>query len=180
MVSSARMAKIKAISYRCAIYTIALYILAIAQVSFFGKINLFGATPDLLLAAIAVLCMKEEHNICMICGIISGFFYFALGGGQSPLYIIFSFFCAYLFYFVAEHSPSRKFVSYLTLCALMFAAKAVFNIIETSLFSSSFVVIRIFGTVVLPEYVSSMAFCSVSYLLFSIIAGLIHKKSTKG
>ena len=75
VLSSTQLARIKAVGYKCTIYAIALYFLAIAQVTFFNKINLFGAPPDLLLAAIAVLCIKEDHKICSICGIISGFFY---------------------------------------------------------------------------------------------------------
>ena len=180
MLSSTQLARIKAVGYKCTIYAIALYLLAIAQVTFFNKINLFGAPPDLLLAAIAVLCIKEDHKICSICGIISGFFYCALGGGQSPLYMIFSFLCAYIFFFVAERSKKQTIRSYLILCVLMFAAKAIFNMIDTSLFSSSFVLIRIFISAVLPEYVSSMAFCLVSYFLFGLITALVNKKSQKG
>lgn len=180
ILSSTQLARIKSMGYKCTIYAIALYILAIAQVTFFNKINLFGAPPDLLLAAIATLCMKEEHKICSICGIVSGFFYCALGGAQSPLYMIFSFLCAYIFFFMAERSKKQTIRSYFTLCALIFAVKAVFNIVETSIFSSSFVLIRIFVSAVLPEYISSMAFCLLSYFLFGLIAALINKKSQKG
>ena len=179
MISAAQSAKIKSIAYKCAIYTVALFILAIAQTVFFSKINVLSATPDLLLAAIVLLCMKEDHRVCSICAIVSGVFYCALGAAEHPVYIIFSFLCGYILWIIAERSFGRGFKSYLALSALTFCIKGLFNLAYLSLFSSSFPLIRILMSIALPEIISSMVFCAVPYVIFSTLHKLINKKSSK-
>ena len=178
MISAAQTAKIKTIAYKCAIYTVALFILAVAQTVFFSKINLLSATPDLLLAAIVLLCMNEDHRVCSICAIVSGFFYSALGAAEHPVYIIFSFLCGYILWIIAERSFGKGYRSFLALSALTFCAKGLFNLAYLSLFSNSFPLIRILVSIVLPEIISSMVFCSISYILFYTLYKLINKKSS--
>lgn len=176
-ISSARYAKIKLILYKCSIYALALFFVGIAQVSFFSKINVLGATPDLLLAATAALCIKEDHRVASICGIISGFLYCSLGGIKYPIYILFSFLCAYCLKIVALRSFGTNFPSFCALALIAFGAKAIFNIVDTSIFSNSFVVFRALWQIALPELISSALFCSLSYFIISILSNLINKKS---
>lgn len=179
MISAAQTAKIKAIAYKCAIYSLALFLLGIAQVTFFSKITLFSATPDLLLGSIALLCIKEDHKVTSICAIVSGVFYCAFGGIQYPVYIIFSFLCGYLAWIIAGRVFGKSYPSYLALCALIFGAKGIFNFFYSVLFSSSFALIRTVVSIVIPEFVSSMIFCSLSYLLFNTLHKLLNRKSRK-
>lgn len=179
MMSAAHTTKLKTIIYKCSIYAIALFIVAIAQVTFFSKINILSATPDLLLASVVLLCLKEEHKISTICAIISGFFYCAFGCVEYPIYILFSFLCGYILWIVAEHSLGKNYFSFLALSALAFLAKVFFNIAYSSLFSANFAFVRTLTSIVFPEFISSMIFCSISFALFSLINLLINKKSQK-
>lgn len=176
-ISGAQYAKIKVLLYKCSLYAIILFLIAVAQVSFFTKINILGATPDLLLAAVVALCIKEEHKIASICGIISGFLYCSLGGIKYPIYILFSFLCAYTLKIIALRSLGTNYPSFLALSLLAFGIKVVFNLFDASMFSSNFVIFRILWQIALPELISSMIFCSISYLLISVISHLINKKS---
>ena len=177
MADIAKRAKLKSLIYKCSVYSLALFIIAIAHVTFFSKINVLNATPDLLLAAIVALCVKEEHKVASICAIVSGFLYCALGATEYPIYIIFSFLCVYVLKIFALRSFSARFSSFIALCAIAFGAKILFNIMYLSVFSGSFSLIRIITRIALPEFVSSLILCPVSYAVTNTIFKLINKKS---
>lgn len=172
-------AKSRILGYKSAVYGIALFLLATLQIAFFTKINVLGAPPDLLLGAVLTVAMLDEHRVAAIVGIISGFLYCALGSTALPLYIAFSFVCGYVLWGISEKILSKNYPSFLALALLTYGAKALWNVIETSLFAQSF---NLIGTVihtVIPEFISSMVFCSLSYLIFKSISKLFNKKSRK-
>ncbi len=172
-------ARAKNIAYKCVVYGIFLFVLSIAQVTFFSKINVLGATPDLLLGAVLLIAMREDQRVASICGIISGFFYCTMGGFVYPFYVIFSFLCGYTLWFVSDRFLGKNYISYLTLALLTFLLKALFNVIESSLFAYTINMINMFSKAILPEFISSMVFCSLSYLIFTAIARLLNSKSRK-
>ena len=180
MISAAQYAKIKSISYKCLIYSLLLFLLGVAQTTLFSKINILNAPPDILLASVVALSMKENHKICSICAIVSGFFYCALGGMRPPLYILFSFLCGYVFWIIAQQSFNNGYRSFLALSVLAFAAKGIFNIIYSSVYSNRFLLFRDIANIVIPEFISSMLFCSLSYIIFSGLFTLVNKISNKG
>ena len=175
-VSSAR---VKTITYKCFIYAIALFVLSIAQVTFFNKINVLGATPDLMLGAVLAVAMIDDKEISAICGIVAGFFYCAMGGFVYPFYMMFSFLCGYTLWGVSDRFLGKNYISYLALALLAFSLKAIFNIVEASLFAYTINLINMFSKAILPEFLSSMIFCSLSYLAFGAIARLFNSKSRK-
>lgn len=167
----------KLLGYKAMIYGTALFLLAIMQTSFFSRVNIFGATPDLLLGAVLTLAMHEDHKASAVCGIISGFFYCALGATTYPIYILFSFLCGYMLWSVSERVFGKNYISFLSLAIFTYGAKALFNIVEQSLSAHSFNVFQTIIHVALPEFLSSMLFCSISYGIFYNICRVINKKS---
>lgn len=165
------------VAYKCAAYGIILFILGVAQVSFFSKIRILGATPDLLLGATLAIAMLEDQRSASICGIVAGFVYHSLGGFGYPIYILFSFFCAYVFHILSNRILGKNYFSFLVLATLIYGAKAVFNIVDAILFSNSFNVFALISRVLLPEFISSMVFCTVSYLIIFIPNKLINRKN---
>ena len=180
MAKRASSVKAKSIAYKCVVYGIFLFILSVAQVTFFSKINILNATPDLMLGAVLLIAMKENQKVSSICGIISGFFYCTMGGFVYPFYIVFSFLCGYTLWFVSDRFLGKNYASYLALALLTFLLKAIFNIVESSLFAYTVNLLNMFSKAILPEFISSMAFCSLSYVLFTAIARLLNSKSKKG
>lgn len=172
-------AKVKTVSYKCFVYAIVLFVLSIAQVTFFSRINVLGATPDLMLGAVLCIAMRDDKEVAAICGIISGFFYCAVGGFVYPFYMMFSFLCGYTLWGVSDRFLGKNYISYIALALLAFALKAVFNIVEASLFAYTINMLNMFSKAILPEFISSMIFCSLSYLIFSPIARLFNSKSRK-
>lgn len=167
----------KILGYKCALYTVALFLLAIAQSTFFAKINLFDATPDLLLGAVLVIAMYDEQRASGIAGIIAGFFYYALGGG-SPLYIIFAFLCGYTFWTISDKAFSKNLPSFWALGAIIYAFKAAFNLIVLYFSASSFDPVSAMIKILIPEYVSSMVFSLLSYLVFYPLGRIFNKKTS--
>ena len=170
-------AKAKIILYKCALYSVALFLLGVLQVTFFSKINFLSATPDLLLGAVATLCLYEDGKVASICGIISGFFYTALGGSGLPLYIIFSFLASYALYVIRENGLQKKHSSFLIIAILAFGAKALFNVAELTLSAVSFNLIGTLYTTIVPEFISSMLFAPISYILFFALTRIFYKNT---
>lgn len=169
----------KNIAYKCCLYSIALFILSVAQVTFFAKINIFGATPDLMLGAVLLIAMKDNQEVASICGIISGFFYCAMGGFVYPFYMMFSFLCGYTLWFVSDRFLGKNYISYLALALLTYGLKSLFSLIEASFFAYTINILNMFSKAIVPEFISSMAFCTISYLIFSLIANPLNSKSRK-
>ena len=179
MANKMSMAKAKTIMYKWCIYSIALFVLSIAQVTFFVKINVLGATPDLMLGAVLLIAMKEDQRVSSICGIVSGFLYCAMGGFVYPFYMMFSFLCGYVLWIISDRFLGKNYVSYLALAILTFGLKALFNVIEASLFAYTINLLNMFTIAIIPEFISSMVFCTVSYLIFSVLTRLLNSNSDK-
>ena len=177
MASSAKAAKIKNTFYKCAVYGIALFFIAVLQVTFFSRINILSASPDLLLGATVTLALKEDHRTSAVCGIIAGFFYCALGGFSYPIYILFSFLCGYILWSIAERALGKNYVSFLILSLIAYGLKCLYNLFEISLNANSFNIVDAFLYIILPEFISSVAFCSVAYLITSAFTLIFSKKS---
>ena len=169
--------KSKLLGYKAMLYGAALFVLSIMQTSFFSQINILGATPDLLLGAVLTLAMFEDHKTSAVCGIIAGFFNCALGGAMYPIYILFSFMCGYVFWNVSERVFGKNYVSFISLALLTYGAKALYNLVELSLTAHSFNVLSAVVNVALPEFLSSMLFCSISYGIFRNLCKIFNKKS---
>ena len=178
MASNNNSAAGKILGYKCILYTIALFLLAIAQSTFFAKINLLSSPPDLLLGAVLVIAMHDEQKASSIIGIIAGFFYYALGGG-SPLYIIFTFLCGYVFWNISNKAFSKNLPSFLALGAIAYALKIGFNIITLYFAANSFDPVSAMAKIIIPEFISSLLFCSISYLIFYPLTRIFNKKSSK-
>ena len=179
MASKISVTKIKAIAYKCSVYSIALFVLSIAQVTFFSKINVLGATPDLMLGAVLLIAMKDDQQVSSICGIVSGFLYCAMGGFVYPFYMMFSFLCGYVLWIISDRFLGKNYVSYLAIAVLAFSLKALFNVIEASLFAYTINILNMFTKAIIPEFISSMTFCTVSYLIFNSLSRLLNSKSNK-
>ena len=172
-------AKVKTILYKCALYSVAFFFIGILQVTFFTTINVFNATPDLLLGGVATLCLYEDGKVASISGIISGFFYCALGGFSIPLYIVFSFLAAYALWIIRENGLHKNFSSFLIMAILAFGAKAFYNFAELSLSSQSFNLIGTLYSTIIPEFVSSMIFSLIPYIIFFALTRIFYKNNTR-
>lgn len=165
--------------YKCLTYGVMLFILGVLQVSFFSRVNILGATPDILFGAVCALSMLESREVASICGIVSGVIYCSLGGAAYPIYIAFSFLCGYILPHVSTRLLGRSYPSYLMLAAIAFALKAAYNLLEAFVTSYSASLFHILIGFAVPEYVSSLVFCSLSYLAVLGLSRIFSKTSER-
>ena len=156
----------KRAGYKALFYGSALFLLTVAQITLFAHLSLFGATPDLLLAATVTLSMCEGEKTGALAGIGAGFLSVALGAPASPIYIVFCFLCGYAFGMISDRALSKNFPSFIALSVFAYLAKAVFNIIEVSLSAEHFNLFSTLSGVVVPELFCSILLCSPIYFIF--------------
>ena len=161
--------------YKAAVFGSALFVLAVMQTTLLARLSLFGATPDLMLAAILTLAMHDGERTGAVAGIATGFFCSAIGGNISPIYMLFAFLCGYVFGIVSDHALSKNFPSYLALSAVLFLAKGIFNLIDVSLLSKSFDLLSTLSGVVIPELFCSLILCPPVYFAFRALVRIFDK-----
>ena len=169
----------KTVGYKALIYGGSLFVLAVMQSTLFSRLTLFGARPDLLLAATVTLAMAEGEKTGGVCGIAAGFFGVALGGA-SALYIPFAFLCGYIFGIISNSAFAKNYPSALALMGIAYIVKIFFNLIDISLLAQSFDLIRTLTSVVLPELLYSAILCTPVYFAFSSLAKIFVKRGKAG
>ena len=168
----------KIIAYKSALYAIPLFLVGVMQVTFFSKINILGATPDLLLGAILVIAMLDNERVSAVCGIIAGIIYVSLGTSTLPYYLIFSFLCAYIFPALSRVLFGRGYLPYLALCVIGYGVKAGFNLALIFIGGGSGLLSSLTSTAI-PEFISSMVFTSFSYIIFAPLARALNSNKNK-
>lgn len=161
--------------YKAAVFGSALFVLAVMQTTLLARLSLFGAIPDLMLAAALTLAMHDGERTGAVAGIAAGFFCSAIGGSVSPLYMIFAFLCGYVFGIISDHALSKNFPSYLALSAALFLAKGIFNIIDVALLAQHFNLLSTLSGVVIPEFFCSLILCPPVYFIFRALARIFNK-----
>lgn len=166
------------VAYRSLVWGVALFILAVLQTTAAARLSLFSATPDLMLAAVVCLAMHDGEKTGAIAGIAAGVLCVSLGSA-SPIYILFSFAAGYIFGIISSASLSKNLPSFIALIAAAYAAKAIFNVIDVSLFSDGFNLFTILARAVVPELLCSLVFCVPVYFIFLPLIRLFNKKSSR-
>ncbi len=164
------------VGYKILVYGLPLFLLIVAQCTLFARLSVFGAIPDLALAATVTIAIKDGERAGAVFGIASGFLTCALGGGGAYLYIIFSFAAAYGAHLLASRIFSVNYPSFLTYCVIAFGAKALFNIAQAALRAESFDFVSTLTGAVLPEFLISLVFCSPIYFAFGALTKIFAKK----
>ena len=165
----------KIIGYKSLVYGVALFVLAVMQTTLLARLSLFGAVPDLMLAATLTLAMHDGERTGAVAGIAAGFFCTAIGGVSSPLYMLFAFLCGYVFGIISDHALAKNFPSFFALSVFIFLAKGIFNVIDVSLFARSFNLFGTISSVVVPELFCSLLLCSPIYFIFRALARIFNK-----
>lgn len=167
----------KTILRKVLIYGFALFVLIVMQCTVFARLSFLGAVPDLALAATVTVALREGEKTGAIFSIASGFLSCALGGMNTYIYIILSFACGYTVAILSGRVLSKNYPSFLAYAGSAFAAKAIFNLIESALRAESFQLLSTLSHAVIPEFFCSILFCTPVYFAFLGICSYFHRKS---
>ncbi|MBO5682616.1 MAG: hypothetical protein J6S10_01415 [Clostridia bacterium] len=70
---------------RIIFYAAFLFIVCVAQISFFSQLTFLRATPNIALCAVAAVALLDDRKCAVVCGIATGFLVDALGGAGISL-----------------------------------------------------------------------------------------------
>lgn len=132
-----------------AIYLVLIFILAIFQTS---PINIFGHTPDALLALVCAIGFIFGRGYGAIFGLISGVMVWLLGGVGFTLIPILYVLCGYLCGELISRFLSPNFVSFIIFGIMAGVLREIFTLIHFGLISEKFDLWQLINDVIIGEY----------------------------
>lgn len=139
------------------IFAAAIFVFAILQTSFFSRVRLFSATPDITLALVMGLGVFDDERTGAALGIWGGVAVDALGGAPIWLSPIFYMLAAYLAGIAVKTLLGPNLPSWAVICFAGCAVRSFLSLLLTAMTSGvsdlSFSVALL--RIVLPEFASS-------------------------
>ena len=147
---------------RILVYSACFFILAVAETSFFGSLELLPATPDLMLGLVVCVLLFDSAQAASAVAIGAGTLIDALGAG--------SFFLSPLFYFalclLLFHPASKMLPRFLSFCVLLLpclALRALFTALCLTLYVGGLPSLDLFLSTLLPELLMTALLCLPIY-----------------
>lgn len=161
----------------CTVIGLTVFLIAILQTSVLARIKPFGATPDLMISAVAALSVLCGCYTGAITGIAAGFLTDALGStGFSVLPLVY-FLLGYLVGYYTKAINARGFLSYLVCLAISLAVRFLTTLVSTVLAFQELHFPTFLLSVALPEMLGTLLF---GIILFFPIFGIVHRLKKKG
>lgn len=158
--------------------TFALLILFLAcmQVAFFGKLQLFGAVPDLMICTVLIIAYFSGAHAGAMTGIAAGFVIEALGSrGISILPVVFMI-GGYLVGYYAHLLNAKRYSTYLFYLAGALALRAALTVVYACINYQSVNLINILLHSVLPELGVTAVAGLILYFPIGGICRLLERK----
>ena len=153
---------------RILIYSAILFLLSVAESSFFSSIKILPATPDLILGAITIIALTDTRETTVIAAIIGGVMSDAICGSGIYLSPLFYLAVALLLCPFAK-KLMRSYLSWLALFPVALIMRAIYTTGRAYLFYNGFDILEVLQYAVLPEAICTAVF---SLLLYPIVTGL--------
>ena len=147
---------------RILIYSALLFLLSVAQSSFFGSLRILPATPDLILGALTVIAVTDTRETAAISAIIGGVMSDAICGTGIYLSPIFYFTLILILHLFAK-KMLKSYLSWLTLFPVALLFRALYTVGRAYLFGGSLGFLEILRYAVLPEAVCTAIFSLALY-----------------
>lgn len=160
---------------RIAIYSALLFVLAVAESSFFGSLAILPATPDLILGLLTVVAVTDTRETAAITAIIGGVMADAICGVGIYLSPLFYFALVLILHPFAK-KMMRSYLSWLTLFPVALVFRAAYTLGRAYLFGADLGFTEILRYAVLPEVICTAIFSLVLYPLVTLCARLTQGK----
>lgn len=152
---------------RIGIYAAFMFLLAVAQCSFFARIEKLPATPDLILAAVTVIAVTDRWESAAISGIVGGIIIDALGGVGIYLSPVLYFAAALVVWTISQKMMTR-YLSWLAVFPVACLMRAAFTILLIFLSASAFEFTDALLYIILPEAIVTLVFALPQYPLIRL------------
>lgn len=147
---------------RILIYSALLFLLSVAEGSFFSSLRLIPATPDLILGVITVVTLTDTRETALISAIVGGVMTDAICGTGIYLSPIFYFLVVLVLCPLAK-KMMKSYLSWLALFPIALLMRAIYTTARAYLFGGSLEFSEILLYAVLPEIICTLIFSLVLY-----------------
>lgn len=159
----------KAVAKRVALYGGIFFFLAVIQCAFFSRLDFLPATPDLLVAAVAVIAVTDTKETAMISALVGGVVIDAIGGVGMYLSPVLYLIVAVVIGIFAK-KMNDSYPSWVALMPTVCLLRALFTMGQTALFGGAFVFTRVLTGILLPELIVTFIFALPLYPLIRLCA----------
>lgn len=156
---------------------ILLVVLAAVQTSFFGRIRLFGAVPDLMLCTVLCVSYFCGRYAGGITGIAAGCLIEAIGSSGISILLVVYFLYGYLAGHFSRTVVPKRWTVYLFYLAVGVFLRAATTVVYTCMTYRTVDLIEIFLRSVLPEAVGTALAGMVLYVPIGCLCRLLERKN---
>ena len=143
------------------------FFLCIVQCSFFSRLKPLGATPDIVLGSILAITLLDSKKTAAVYAVGTGYFLDAIGATPPSLSPVFYLLAVVVLGFVSEKMMPR-FLSFGALMLPTVALRAIFTLVSLWISLGAFPPLVYWGSVILPEALSTFIFCLPVYFLIKL------------
>ncbi len=152
---------------RLIVYGIAIFLIGVLQCSFFSRLSPFGSTPDLIISAVCAIALLDNKKAALVCAIAAGYFIDALGSTAPSFSALFYLLAATLAIIIGE-KLIPKLLSFLLLMLPMLALRGAGTYLNLWIAVGKLPALSVFGSVILPELLSTLTLCVPVYFLIKL------------
>ena len=160
---------------KIAVYGGMLFLLAIAQCSFFANLTFLPATPNIVIGAITAISMLESRHTATVFSLCAGFVIDALGGSGIPLSTLIM-----LLFSIILTSLAAKMLKNLLVWSLILTLSCALSTLATylRLLAAGYVkdIYFVFIRISLPEFLLTLLFSLPLYFLFKAAVKFCNSK----
>jgi len=155
---------------------LALLLLAVIEVSFFGRFRILGSVPDLMIVAVLCIGYFTGPYTGAVSGIGAGFLIDSLGSTGFTILPLCYLFVGYLAGHFSRTSSARGFVQYLIYLAVTLGFRAVITLVYAWVGYESLSLLSFLGGTVLPEMLGTALAGAALYFPMRLLCGWLEKK----
>ena len=156
-----------------------LFLLAMLQTGLCARVAAafpYGATPDLLLAAVVAIAIFDGERTGAVAGIAAGFLAGALGGTGFNLLPLCYMLCAYVCGAWSTMSLSANFASWCVYMPTSAAARALVSLVTVALTYGDYTLTAVANRVLFPEFAATLLVSPVIYFVMRRVATLFNRR----
>ena len=143
---------------RALVFAPVIFLLAVAQCSFFAQLDFLLAVPDLMLGFVVAVAMLDSEESAAVCGIGAGFVIDAIGASGlsfSPLfYMLAGVLCGIL-----SKKMLPSFLSFTVELAILSVVKSLFTTANILYISKNILFWQTLKSVLVPEIICTFIIC---------------------
>ena len=143
---------------RALVFSPVIFLLAVAQCSFFAQLKILPAVPDLMIGVVVAIAMLDSQKAAVVCGISAGFVIDAIGTSGLSFSPLFYMLCGALCGLIAKKMlPS--FLSWAVNLTVFSILSSVFTLLNLIARIDDLSLLEAFLRVLLPEMICTYIVC---------------------